>query len=236
AISRPGKYTDDQFTSNWDREFRSGQDKISVRFFFSDSESFLPFGGGDLQESLGSTLASSIASTALNFPFDTPVHARFFTITETHLFSPTLVNELRFGLVHINYALKNIAPVTANDLDIDRPTNSVTDSIYKFVFASSGLEIGPAPFADQSQTQNNYNFVDTVSWVKGSHAFRFGGDYTRVNLDKLFPQVFNGELFFTNTGDGNTDFQNFLLGTPQFTFGGGGVFNHQYRSNDFGFY
>jgi len=31
AISRPGKYTDDQFTSNWDREFRGGQDKLSAR-------------------------------------------------------------------------------------------------------------------------------------------------------------------------------------------------------------
>jgi len=88
AISTPGKYTDDQFTTNWDREFHGGQDKISVRFFFSDAESFLPFGGGDLPESLGSTLASSVSSTSLNFPFDTPVHARFFNVTETHLFSP----------------------------------------------------------------------------------------------------------------------------------------------------
>src|SRR5690242_744538 len=202
TISKPGSYNDDQFTSNWDREFRSGQDKISARFFFSDSESLLPFGGGDLQESLGSTLASSISSASLNFPFDTPVHARFLNVTETHLFSPTLVNELRFGFVHINDQLNNIAPVTASDLGIDRPTNSVTDSIYKFVLASSGFEIGPAPFANQHQTQNNYSFVDTVSWVKSKHVFRFGGEFTRVNLDKLFPQVFNGELFFTNTPDG----------------------------------
>src|SRR4029077_4933416 len=236
AISRPGKYTDDQFTSNWDREFRSGQDKISVRFFFSDSESFLPFGGGDLQESLGSTLATSIASSALNFPFDTPVHARFFNVTETHLFSPTLVNEFRYGFVHIGDNLTNQPPVTATDLGIDRPTNKVTTSIYKFVFASSGFEIGPAPFADQFQTQNNHNFVDTVSWVKGKHVFRFGGDFTDVNLDKIFPQVFNGELFFTNTPDGHSDFQNFLLGSPQFSFGGGGVDNHQYRSKNFGIY
>jgi hypothetical protein len=234
VFSRPGKYSDDQFTSNWDREFRGGQDKLSVRFFFSDSESFLPFGGGDLQESLGSTLATSIASSALNFPFDTPVHARFFNVTETHLFSPTLVNEFRYGFVHIGDNLINQPPVTASDLGIDRPTNSVTSSIYKFVFASSGFEIGPAPFADQFQTQNNHNFVDTLSWVKGKHVFRFGGDFTNVNLNKIFPQVFNGELFFTNTPDGNSDFQNFLLGSPQFSFGGGGVSNHQYRSNNFG--
>src|SRR5271154_1608008 len=241
AISRAGKYTDNQFTTNWAREFRSGQDKLSARFFFSDSESFLPFGGGDLQESLGSTLASSVSSSSLNFPFDTPVNARFLNITETHLFSATLVNEFRFGFVHINDDLTNVPPVTTTDLGIDRPTNSVTDSIYKFIFESSGFEIGPAPFGNQTQDQNNYSLVDTVSWVKGAHVFRFGGDFTRVNLNKNFPQVFNGELFFTNTlagqgplaGVSTTDFQNFLLGAPQFSFGGGGLSNHEYRSNNY---
>ena len=233
AISSPGKYTDDQFTTNWDREFKGGEDKLSVRFFFADSEAYLPFGGGDLQESLGSTLASSISTASLNFPFDTPVHARFFNTTETHLFSPSLVNEFRFGFVHINDDLNNVPPVTVDDLGIDRPTNSVTDSIYKFVFASSGFEIGPAPFGNQQQTQNNYTFMDTLSWVKGAHVLRLGGDMTFVNLDKNFPQVFNGELFFTNTPDGLTDFQNFLLGTPEFSFGGGGVYNHKYRSNNY---
>src|SRR6266705_1189016 len=167
VVSRPGKYTDDQFTSNWDREFRGGTDKLSARFFFSDSESFLPFGAGDLQESLGSTLASSISSASLNFPFDTPVAARFFNLTETHLFSPALVNEFRFGFVHISDNLDNFPPVTVSDLSIDRPTNNVTSSIYKFVLASSGFEVGPAPFADQHQTQNNYNIVDTTRWAKG---------------------------------------------------------------------
>src|SRR6266403_1672261 len=42
-ISKPGKYSDDQFTTNWDREFRGGQDKVAARFFFSNSESVLPF-------------------------------------------------------------------------------------------------------------------------------------------------------------------------------------------------
>jgi hypothetical protein len=239
TLSEPGTYNDNQFTSNWDREFHRGKDKISARFFFSDSESLLPFGGGDLQESLGSTLASSISSASLNFPLDTPVGARFLNVTETHLFSATLVNEFRFGYVHINDQLNNIAPVTAQEVGIDRPTNNVTDSIYKFVLSTSGFEIGPAPFANQHQDQNNYDLTDTVSWVKGRHVFRFGGEFTRVNLNKLFPQVFNGELFFTNTATNGpiagptTDFQNFLLGAPQFSFGGGGVYNHQYRSNNY---
>ena len=239
--SRPGKYTDDQFTTNYDREFRGGQDKVSVRFFFSDAESVLPFGAGGLQASLGGTLASSISATDLNFPYDLPVAARFFNVGETHLFSPTLVNDFRFGYVRINNSLLNNAPVTASDLGIDRPTNSVTDSIYKFSLFGSGFQLGPTPPSNQFQTQNNYNFVDTVSWVRGAHVFRFGGEFTRVNLDKLFPQVFNGQLFFFNTqgspgAGGLTDFQKLLEGAPDGSFGGGGVFNHQYRTNDFAFF
>lgn len=236
VVSKPGKYTDDQFTTTWDKEFNNSNDKLAARFFFSNAESLLPFGAGGLQASLGGTLASSISATDLNFPYDLPVNARFLSIAETHLFSPTLVNDFRFGFVRINNSLVNIPPsgVTADALGIDRPTNNITQSIYKFTLASSGFQIGPTPPADQYQTQNNFNFVETLSWVKGKHTFRFGGEYTRVNLDKLFPQTFNGQLFFVNAGGGGlTDFQSFLEGAPAFSFGGGGVYNHQYRNNNY---
>jgi hypothetical protein len=249
-ISKPGKFTDDQFTTTWDKEFNGGNDKIAARFFFSNNESLLPFGAGGLQASLGGTLASSISATDLNFPYDLPVNARFLSVAETHLFSPTLVNDFRFGFVRINNSLINQPPagVTADAVGIDRPTNNITNSIYKFTLGSSGIQIGPTPPANQAQTQNNFNFVETLSWVKGKHTFRFGGEYTRVNLDKLFPQVFNGQLFFVNTSGvaptdtvkigvgGLTDFQKVLSGAVDFSFGGGGVFNHQYRTNNFSFF
>ena len=236
-ISKPGKYTDDQFTTNWDKEFNNGNDKLAARFFFSNAESLLPFGAGGLQASLGGTLASSISATDLNFPYDLPVNTRFLSIAETHLFSPTLVNDFRFGYVRINNSLINLPPagVTADAVGIDRPTNNITSSIYKFTLGSSGFQIGPTPPADQFQTQNNFNFVETLSWVKGKHTFRFGGEYARVNLDKLFPQTFNGQLFFVN-GGGLTDFQKALAGQVDFSFGGGGVYNHQYRNNNYSFF
>jgi len=244
-VSRTGKYTEDQFTTNWDREFHGGKDKVAARFFFSNAESLLPFGAGGLQASLGGTLSSSISATDLDFPYDIPVNSRFFSVNQTHLFTPALVNDFRFGYVRINDSLVNVPPVTAADLGIDRPTNNLTESIYKFTFNTSGFQIGPTPPANQYQIQNNYNFVDTVSWVKGSHDFRFGGEATRVNLNKQFPQTFNGQLFFTNTAGSpsspipsvsTTDFQNFLLGAAQSSFGGGGVYNHEYRTNDFGIF
>ncbi|HKF40067.1 MAG TPA: TonB-dependent receptor [Candidatus Acidoferrum sp.] len=234
-VSKPGTYNDNQFTTNWDRDFNNSKDKVGVRFFFSNSETYLPFGAGGLQASLGGTLSSSISATDLDFPYDIPVAARFFSVDETHLFSPTLVNDFRFGYIRMNYSLLNIPPVTVGDLGIDRPTNNLTQSIYKFTFNTSGFQIGPTPPANQYQIQNNFDFVDNVSWVKGPHDFRFGGEYTRVNLNKQFPQTFNGQLFFVNQ-NGLTDWQNFLLGAPAFSFGGGGVYNHQYRTNIYGVY
>ena len=55
-FSRPGKFTDDQFTTNYDREFKDGKDKISGRFFFSNFRSFLPFGGGNVPNNPGESL------------------------------------------------------------------------------------------------------------------------------------------------------------------------------------
>ncbi|HTS36601.1 MAG TPA: TonB-dependent receptor [Candidatus Solibacter sp.] len=226
TVSKPGKFTDDQLTANWDHEFRGSRDSVAARFFFSNSEQDIPFGAGGLQASLGAAASTS----DLNFPYQLPIHDRVFVLSETHVFSPRLVNDVRFGLVHINNTAVNQNPVTVTDAGIDRPTSNLTSSIYKFTFLTSGFQFGPTPQANQAQTQNNYNIVDDLSWVHGSHTLMVGGQYVRVRLDKLFPQVFNGQLFFVNTG--TTDFGDFVGGTPAFSFGGGGVYNHAYRQSN----
>jgi len=237
TVSKPGTFDDNQFTATWNKEFHGGSDKISVNFFFSNSQAFEPFGAGGLQASLG----GSIAASDLNFPYTLPVHDRFLGFTETHLITPAIVNEFRFGYVHINNAAINNPPITASDLGINRPMSNITSSIYKFTFVSSGFQIGPTPQADTHNDQDNYTFTDTVSWVHGKHVFRFGGEMTFVNLNKLFPQTFNGQIFFAGTSSNgplgattpSTDWQNFLIGAPEFSFGGGGVYNHLYNQNNF---
>jgi hypothetical protein len=241
VLSKAGKYTDDQFTLNYDRDFHGGSDHVSGRFFFSNFESVLPFGAGGLTATLGGTL--NIAD--MNFPLDLPVHDRFLSVAETHIFSPRLVNEARVGYVRIDNRAINEPIVTVDDLGINRPNSNLYKTIYKFTFSTFNL--GPTPGADQSQLQNNLTFLDTASYTAGKHLLRFGGQYDRVALDKNFPQTFNGELFFFPSGpnplapsspcvDGCSDFQNFLLGQPGFSFGGSGVSNHEYRIHDYGLF
>jgi hypothetical protein len=237
-VSNPGKFRDDQFTANYDRDFRGGSDKLSGRFFFTDFRSTLPYGAGGLQAGLG----GGTSSTDLNFPFDLPVHDRFVSVTESHLFGPRLINELRFGYVRIANDATNSSLVSASDLGINRPNSNVDNLIYKFTFPS--YQIGPTPQGDQRQAQNNYTVLNTASWTAGKHLLRFGGEYDRVNLDKSFPQLFNAQVFFAQSAPagsgacaaGCSDFQNFLLGSPYFSWGGSGVFQHEYRINDYAFF
>ena len=153
-FSNPGRFTDNQFTTNWDRAFNAEKDKVSFRFFFTNSEALKPYGAGGLTASLG----GSINRTDLNFPYDLPINGRFLSAAETHVFSGSLVNEFRFGYVRINNSDINVPIVTANDLGIIRPSNNITQAIYNFTFFSSGFKIGPTPQANQFQTQNNFNF------------------------------------------------------------------------------
>ncbi len=222
-LSRPGRFNDDQATADYDRQFKDGRDKIAGRFFFSNFHSYLPFGAGDVP----STPGESLNYEALNFPLELPVRNRFLSATETHVFGPRVVNEFRFGFLDIRSRTSNQDPVTANQLGIVRPSNNVTNEIYRFDIL--GLGIGPNDSANMSQAQHNYTWEDTISYSLGKHFLRFGGMYTHTSMDRDFPQNFNGLLYFNS-------FQTFLLGIPSYAFDSSGVSNHRFLLNDYAAY
>jgi hypothetical protein len=227
TVSHPGTFNDDQFTANWDRNFAGGRDVLHERFFFSNFHSNLPYGAGNL----GSQFGAAISEGDLDFPTYTPVHDRFVTVSETHTFSARLVNDFRFGYVRIANDTDNVPLVSVSDLGISRPNSNFDTNVYRFELAS--VQIGPTPAANVSSGQDIFTVVDTVGLNVGSHALRFGGQVDRVYLDKNYPQLFNGFAVFVPFGNGFTDFQNLLIGAPAFTGAGSGVYNHEYRINNF---
>jgi len=227
-FSSPGKFTEDQFTGTWDREFRGGRDRLSVRTFWSDSDTLTPFGGDSYQiQTGGQALANN-----LNFPLDTPLHGRFGSIAETHTFSNELVNEFRFGVNIISTKFNNVPILTASDLGINRSTNNGTDDIYRLVFGS--FSIGSYPTQVQYALSDTFIWTDTLSWTHGPHTFRFGGEINRTTIRRALPVADNGLVFFTPPEFTNlTDFQNFLIGAASSAQGGGGTANHDYRVPSF---
>ena len=222
-FSRNGQFNDDQFTTAYDRQFKDGRDQISGRFFFSNFHSFLPFGAGDVPNSPGEGLTFG----ALNFPIDLPVHDRFLSATETHVFGPRVVNEFRFGFLDLESQTLNQSIVTASQLGIDRPSNNDTPDIYRFDLL--GMGIGPNDSYDLTQEQHNYTLSDTVSYSLRKHFLRFGGLYTHTGIYRDFPQDFNGLVYFNSL-------QTLLLGIPSYAFNASGVTNHNFKLNDYAAY
>ena len=230
VVTDPGKFTDNQFTLNWDREFRNGKDHISERFFWSNSDTFEPFGA----DSFGIQTGGLPGTNNLNFPLDIPLHSRFGSITETHIFNNSLINEFRAGVNIISDKLNNQPPVTNSQVGINLPTATGVNgqagdpNIYKLQFATFGF--GAYPTQLQSALSDNYTYVDTLSWTKGKHQLRFGGEFDRVAMRRSLPIADNGLVFFVAGATGPyTDFQSFLVGSPYFGEGGGGLGNHDYR-------
>jgi len=230
VVTDPGKFSDNQFTANWDREFRGGKDHLSERFFWSNSSTFQPFGA----DSYGIQTGGQPGINNLNFPLDIPLHSRFGSITETHVFSNTLINEFRFGANVISDKLNNEPPVTNAQVGINLPTAIGVDgqagdpNIYRFQFGSWAF--GAYPTQLQSALSDNYTLVDTVSWTHGPHQLRFGGELDRVAMRRDLPIADNGLIFFISGATGPyTDFQSFLVGSPLLGEGGGGLGNHDYR-------
>jgi carboxypeptidase family protein len=229
-ITDPGKFTDNQFTANWDREFRGGKDRLSERFFWSNSDTFEPFGA----DSYGIQTGGQPGTNNLNFPLDIPLHSRFGSITETHVFNNSLINEFRFGVNIISDKLNNQPPVTNAQVGINLPTATGVNgqagdpNIYRLQFDT--FAFGAYPTQLQSALSNNYTWVDTVSWTRGAHQLRFGGEFDRVAMRRSLPIADNGLIFFVSGATGPySDFQSFLLGSPLLGEGGGGLGNHDYR-------
>jgi len=229
-ITDPGKFTDNQFTANWDREFRGGKDRLSERFFWSNSNTFQPFGA----DSYGIQTGGQPGVNNLNFPLDIPLHSRFGSITETHVFNNSLINDFRFGVNIISDSLNNQPPITNVQAGINLPTATGVNgqagdpNIYRFQFDT--FAFGAYPTQLQSAKSNNYTWVDTVSWTHGPHQLRFGGEIDRVAMRRSLPIADNGLIFFISGATAfGSDFQSFLAGAPFLGEGGGGLGNHDYR-------
>jgi len=230
VLTDPGKFTDNQFTANWDREFRGGKDHLSERFFWSNSDTFQPFGA----DSYGIQTGGQPGVNNLNFPLDIPLHSRFGSITETHVFNNALINEFRFGVNIISDKLNNVPPVTNAQVGIHLPTavgvngQAGDPNIYRFQFDT--FAFGAYPTQLQSALSNNYTWLDTVSWTHGPHQLRFGGEIDRVAMKRSLPIADNGLIFFVSGATSfGSDFQSFLAGAPLLGEGGGGLGNHDYR-------
>ena len=147
----------------------------------------------------------------------------------SHIFSPTLVTEVRFGIVRNRNEAINIDHGLTTSRDIGIPNVNLDDW-------SSGLtEIRIDGYANPvvgfvnslpwKRSVTNFNYVNNWTKTKSTHLIKWGFDIRRERQDLLQTQVFNprGRFQFTAgptalNGDPKTSFGNsfaaFLLDQP----------------------
>jgi hypothetical protein len=100
---------------------------------------------------------------------------------------PTLVNNFNASLSR-NQFVSPLSGVAAT-----YPTVVVTEL--------SGLTVGAANNFPQSRTTNTYQISDSMTWVKGGHTFKFGGEFRWVTSPTVFLQNQRGQYSYKSLNE-----------------------------------
>jgi hypothetical protein len=166
------------------------------------------------------------------FPASTDNDQELYGISETRIFTPTLINEFRAGLTRTidNEVSAHAGTNWAAQLGIPGTTNDPNLEAFPKVSVTGFETIGDSTTNPIHYTVNNYNFNDVVTWNKGRHTIRVGGDVLRVQYYQPTNSNFNGTLTF-NGKMSNDGFADLLLGFPSSTSRKiGTVTNHIYST------
>lgn len=121
--------------------------------------------------------------------------------SETHVFSPALINEVRAGWTRLN--LRQLPLTYGRNITSDVGVPGANDPGDLFtsglaLFDISGVaSLGDSGFSPGIVVSDNIQVGDTVNYNRGSHAFKFGGEFQRRRYNALQSNVFRGRMALT---------------------------------------
>lgn len=144
---------------------------------------------------------------------------RSWQVSYTHTFTPTLVNEVRWGLssdhLPVESAIRGKSLVAELGLQGLAPDLPDVGGAPRINFANIGLSnIGFRDTCDPCNKDRVIQFTDSVTWTKGAHTMKMGGEMRWGHTDEV-RQAANlfGAATFTNAYTTHP-YANFLLGMP----------------------
>ena len=216
------RFREDQFNSNLDFKL-SAADRLSAKFFWADNPETQA-----LFNSFGLANALPVPGFGAQVNFD----QRVLSIDETHVLSPTLLNDFRFGYSTITTHSTPQEPFTSAQLGISSPLSNLFPGMPEISVANS-FDLGASPFSDNSAAEPTYTVGDTLSWQKGRHSVKAGLEYKHHELNESFNLYTRGQMFFLGfSGNPFEDFLGGFFGLTGLSIIGSGVPSRDIYSHD----
>jgi hypothetical protein len=178
VYSLPLSQNYDEYIARGDHSI-TANDKLVGRYYYDRFFNVGTYGGNLLAYGQGSTISSHNA-----------------VIQELHIFSPTLLNDFRFGftrLVSIRQPPANTPTVASFGVPIFQPPIPAIQGISITGYFTTGAN----PTAKFPRT--GFSWLDDVRWTRGRHSLGFGASYERDQFNMV--NVLGEPATFTFSGD-----------------------------------
>jgi len=173
---------------------------VTGRYFFGDSTQGFPLAltatGGQLP----------------GFNTLTPTRVQLVSLSYVHVFSPTQVNEVRYGWNRFaegffpqdqSFHPSSIGLCAANS-KAACPGSGPTDSGLPIIAVNGLAQLGATSSVPRHRVDTNSQFIDDFSWKIGKHDLKFGFEFRRTSIQQFFDKAFRGKLTFSPIDSANS--------------------------------
>ena len=177
---------DDHFDVRLDHNLAPSSD-LSFHYSMSDRDFFEPYG------------APGSSASVPGFGNAVPRRGQNVMLSETHVFSPRLLNEVRLGFNRVNVKVNQQNQGTDLNKAVGLPATSANprDSGLSQIGIAGFSSLGDELNSPQRNTSNIYQLTDNASWSPGRNLLRFGVDIRKMQQNAFADVLSRGLIQFT---------------------------------------
>ncbi|MDQ3133179.1 MAG: carboxypeptidase-like regulatory domain-containing protein, partial [Acidobacteriota bacterium] len=179
----PAEFEQDQFSVKLDGRL-SATNSLTGTFFFANFPGFDPFNAPNSQASPAGLVRND--------------RNRTLAISDVQIINPSLINEVRFGYFTLNNSRRlreDFAAITSQSVGISNPAlffdnSTATQRLGQFIGRNNlaNFSFGGPNDSFNRRQQKTYSISDNVTYIRGAHTFRFGGEFKRFQFDTNLPE------------------------------------------------
>jgi outer membrane receptor protein involved in Fe transport len=183
SFAAPNTNNSDNFLAKIDHRFNDHYN-LSGRYIFGDGSQVFPLTSGN-----GSPLPA--------YQTVVPTRIQLAGLNLSQILTSQVVNETRVGY---NRFEQTFTPL---DADFDPAGIGLVTGAKSLptITITGYVPLGAPTNVPRGRVSSAYQFVDNLTWVRGSHAFKMGGEYRRAIVNSFNDQLARGRLNFDSLAD-----------------------------------